>query len=133
MCKHFGLVSNADHVTGSLHVFVPGRHPDFVFSSQERVGNSKLQVGDFVSFVEVGGVIKSLSRIDDVFEKRHKNGVLQVKVSVAFPPECTHPETGLMSGMLAWSPDFAFIGCLDICVSDYNSNQMYMAWIQRCV
>ncbi|VDK69576.1 unnamed protein product [Onchocerca ochengi] len=131
MSKCAGLITHqAD--SGLLYVFVPGKHPDLVIDERKTsIDEQRFRVGDFISFIDVNGSITSPKRMEKLFETRFLNNRLQVQVSVVFPPE----EFSVVSNYktLAWSPDFAFVGCSPDVVKRFCRNQIYMAWIERLV
>ncbi|VBB31086.1 unnamed protein product [Acanthocheilonema viteae] len=135
MSKRTGLIS---HQTDNelLYVFVPGKHPDLVID-QRKISNDgeHFHVGDFISFIDINGSVTSPTRISKLFETRLVNNTLQVKVSVAFPPEEFSERANFTTfstkKVLAWSPDFAFVGCSSNVAKTFYQNQMYKAWIER--
>ncbi|CAG9537438.1 unnamed protein product [Cercopithifilaria johnstoni] len=137
MSKLIGLISHQTD-NGLLHVFVPGKHPDLVID-QRKIPNDErhFHIGDFISFYIINGSVTSPTRTSKLFETRLLNNVLQVKVSVIFPPEELFERANSTAfaaptkKMLAWSPDFAFVGCSPNIVKTLCRNQMYKAWIKR--
>uniref|UniRef100_A0A0R3RL22 S1 motif domain-containing protein n=1 Tax=Elaeophora elaphi TaxID=1147741 RepID=A0A0R3RL22_9BILA len=137
MTENTGLVTHQTD-NGLLYVFVPGKHPDFVIDQRKiSNGEQRFHVGDFISFVDINGSVTSPTRINKLFETRLLNNSLQVKVSVAFPPEEFSEQTNFITftaynnKKLAWSPDFAFVGCSPNVTKPLCRNQMYKAWIER--
>uniref|UniRef100_A0A915PU81 p-granule-associated protein DEPS-1 second OB-fold domain-containing protein n=1 Tax=Setaria digitata TaxID=48799 RepID=A0A915PU81_9BILA len=132
MPRRIGLISHQSD-TGLLYVFVPGKHPDLIIDQRKKTTNEeqRFNTGDFISFIDVNGSITSPTRINNIFETRFLNDQLQVKVSVAFPPLSFCKEVKVIAEMLAWSPDFAFVGCCHSVSARFCRNQMYMAWIER--
>ncbi|EJW78567.1 hypothetical protein WUBG_10524 [Wuchereria bancrofti] len=112
--KLTGLITHQDD-NGLLYVFVPGKHPDLVIDQRKTLNDEQcFHIGDFISFINVNDSITSPTRIKNLFETRFVNNRLQVKVLVAFPPGQLSERanfTTFTNKMLAWSPDFAFIGC----------------------
>uniref|UniRef100_A0AAF5Q5Y6 p-granule-associated protein DEPS-1 second OB-fold domain-containing protein n=1 Tax=Wuchereria bancrofti TaxID=6293 RepID=A0AAF5Q5Y6_WUCBA len=132
--KLTGLITHQDD-NGLLYVFVPGKHPDLVIDQRKTLNDEQcFHIGDFISFINVNDSITSPTRIKNLFETRFVNNRLQVKVLVAFPPGQLSERanfTTFTNKMLAWSPDFAFIGCSFDVVKKLRENQMYSAWIER--
>ncbi|EJD73764.1 hypothetical protein LOAG_18833 [Loa loa] len=137
MSRRTGLISHQDD-NGLLYVFVPGRHRDLVIDERKTPNDEQcFHIGDFISFVDINGSITSPTRTNKLLETFLLNNRLQVKVSVAFPPEklsiraqfttfTTYPHK-----ILAWSPDFAFICCSPDVAKEVCRNKMYKAWIER--
>ncbi|KAM3717999.1 Catalase-peroxidase [Dirofilaria immitis] len=133
MSKCIGLISHQSD-NGVLCVFVPGKHPDLIIDQKTLNDEKCFHIGDFISFIDINGSITSPKRIKKLFETRLLNNRLQVKVPVAFPPEEFFERntfTDFSYATLAWSPDFAFLGCASDVAKKYCRNQIYTAWIER--
>nr|CRZ24240.1 Bm9851 [Brugia malayi] len=135
--KLIGLITHQGD-DGLLYVFVPGKHPELIIDQSKTLNDEQcFRIGDFISFININDSITSPIRIKNLFETRFVNNRLQVKVLVAVPPEHFSERANFTTvtpstdKMLAWSPDFAFIGCSFDVVKKLRKNQMYSAWIER--